>query len=77
MTQYDENLRYKGMLDLSASEVDELFHALMHHQSRIEKRIGELHPYALVDVRTELTSQYRDTQHLLITLRRELKREAK
>ena len=74
MTQYDGNIRYKGELDLSASEVDELFHAVMHHRERLATRIERLHPFALVGVRSDLMHQYADAEHILILLRRQLVR---
>lgn len=72
--QYDENLRYKGELDLSASEVDELFHAVMHHQERLAKRVQGLHPHAITTLADRDRKQLHDTEHVLITLRKVLKR---
>jgi len=70
--EYDETLRYRGTLDLSASEVDELFHAVMHHRDRLSARIAGTPVNSVA--RPTLQQQYIDTEHLLVTLRRELKR---
>lgn len=73
MTQYDENVRYKATLDLSASEVDELFHAIMHHK----ERLVQLQPVALRDNQAALNVRINDARRLLLTLRKELKRYVK
>jgi hypothetical protein len=74
MVQYDDNVRYKGEIDLSAAEVDELFHAVMHQQHRIAKLVEDTHPHAIVSIANERRQQLRNIEHVLITLRRNLTR---
>lgn len=75
MVEYDENLRYRGTVDLSASEVDELFHAVTHHRERLAERIAKT-PMDSVAFPT-LQKQHGDTARILLQLRRELKRGTK